>query len=248
MAEAEGPSESPAEIPAGIPAGIPAEIPAGIPAGTPSETPAENRAETPAESPARPSEPKAILLDRDGVLNRERGFIHGPEELEPREGLLEALRTWKREGFLLLVVSNQSGIARQLFHLDDLRRTHARLQEFCGGLLDAIYICPHHPEEGFAPLLRSCPCRKPGSGMLRQALREWGLRPENCLLLGDAPRDLFAARSLGIKAALMTGDKVPTPDHWPRDQAPLPTFLPDLRSAVAWTLEVLTDPGLKEDA
>ncbi len=192
--------------------------------------------DTPSATP-----PKAILLDRDGVLNQERGFIHGPDELEPMEGVQDALGAWKERGYLLLVVSNQSGLARRLYSFDDLCQIHAKLRGYCGGLLDAIYVCPHHPEEGDPPLQRDCPCRKPRSGMLAQALREWGLKPERCLLLGDAPRDLVAAHNLGIQAAVLMGHKLPSKDHWPVDHGPLPEFLPDLKAAVAWTDKVMAD-------
>ncbi len=185
--------------------------------------------------------PKAIFLDRDGVLNKERGFISDPDQLEPTEGILEALRAWKKRGFLLLVVSNQSGLARGLYSFDDLQAIHAKLRKFCGRLLDAIYVCPHHPDQGNSPLKRPCPCRKPSSGMLTQALRDWRLSPARCLLLGDAPRDLVAARSLGIQAAVMMGPKLASPEQWPVDLAPQPKFLPNLKAAVDWTDKVMED-------
>jgi histidinol phosphatase-like enzyme len=125
--------------------------------------------------------------------------------------------------------------------MDDLQGIHARLRSLCDNLLDGIYVCPHHPEEGFTPLKRTCPCRKPKSGLLAQALREWRLSHKRCLLLGDAPRDLVAARDLGIATALIRGSKVPSPDHWPQDQLPHPEFLPDLKAAVAWTDKVMAD-------
>lgn len=171
----------------------------------------------------------ALFLDRDGVLNRERSFIKSPDELEILPGVPETLARAHDEGYRLIVVSNQSGIARELFGFEDLDRIHRKLQAHCGGLLDGIYVCPHHPTEGCEALRRSCPCRKPASGMLSRASREWDLDLGASFLVGDAPRDIHAAHALGVKAICVLGEKMPDPARW---EGELPdAFVADLPEA-----------------
>ena len=171
----------------------------------------------------------ALFLDRDGVLNQERSFIKSPEELVILPGVAETIAMAHEAGYRLIVVSNQSGIARELFGFDDLDRIHRKLQDGCGGLLDAIYVCPHHPTEGCDALRHPCSCRKPESGMLLRAQREWDLNLNASFLVGDAPRDIHAAHAVGVKALCVLGEKMPDPSHWIGE---LPeAFVPDLVEA-----------------
>ena len=175
---------------------------------------------------------RALFLDRDGVLNRERSFITCPEELEILPGVPESLATAHDKGFRLIVVSNQSGIARGLFDFEVLAQIHARLQLGCHGLLDAIYVCPHHPSEGLEALAHTCSCRKPSSGMLLRAAREWDLDLSASLLVGDAPRDIHAAHAVGVKAICVLGEKMPHEDQWIGERPE--AFVADLAEAVTW--------------
>ncbi len=171
---------------------------------------------------------RAVLLDRDGVLNEERSFVRRPEDLVLRCGVREALARLSRAGWLLLVVTNQSALARGLMDWNALHEIHRRLRELTGGVLDAIYVCPHHPVEGRGPLVRDCPCRKPKPGLIEQARAEWGFAIEESFLLGDRPRDLAAARAAGLQPVAV--------GRWPAaSHRPDPAF-PGLPEAAAWLL------------
>ncbi len=177
---------------------------------------------------------KAVLLDRDGVLNPERSFLTCPEQWSPVPGLLEALTDLRRGGFLLLVVTNQSGLARGLMAWEDLQAVHAHMLETCEGLLDAVYVCPHHPEEGRGPMTRACACRKPGDALVRQALAEWDFDPRRSFLCGDRPRDLAAGTRLGIRTCAILGT---TPrEDWPSGEDRPTAFARNLPEAAAWIL------------
>ncbi len=180
---------------------------------------------------------KALFLDRDGVLNRESSFIKNPEELEILPGVEESLSDARDLGFRLIVVSNQSGIARGLFDFDDLAEIHAKLQIGCQHLLDAIYVCPHHPTEGCDALRHPCPCRKPEPGMLIRAQREWDLDLGSSWLVGDAPRDIQAAHQVGVRTLCVLGEKMPHENRWddePGSGEPPEAFVADLVEALAF--------------
>lgn len=153
---------------------------------------------------------RAVFLDRDGVLVRERGFITQPAQIEVLPGAPEALALLRRRGFRLVVVTNQSGIARGLITEGDLERIHADLvtrlrAAHPEAFWDALYFCPHHPREGQPPYRTDCACRKPRPGMLLKAAAEHGLDPERSWMIGDAPRDLEAGRAAGCRTAALQG-------------------------------------------
>ena len=117
---------------------------------------------------------------------------------------------------------------RPLF--DDLARIHEKLQHGCRGLLDAIYVCPHHPTEGMDALRHSCPCRKPEPGMLLRAGREWNLDLRASWLVGDAPRDIQAAHQADVRALCVLGEKMPHESQWSGE--PPEGFVADLAAAL----------------
>jgi D-glycero-D-manno-heptose 1,7-bisphosphate phosphatase len=153
----------------------------------------------------------AVFLDRDGTLNREiEVALRTPEQLELLDGAAEAAARLARAGFALVVVTNQSAVARGECTLDELRRVHAELARrlaAAGAPLAGIYLCPHHPELGAPPYRRACACRKPEAGLLRRAARELGLDPARSWVVGDALRDLRAGLSVGARAILVETGK-----------------------------------------
>jgi D-glycero-D-manno-heptose 1,7-bisphosphate phosphatase len=112
---------------------------------------------------------RAVFLDRDGTINEEKDYLHRVEDFEFIPGTAEAIRRLKEAGFLVIVVTNQSGVARGYYTLDDVAFLHDHMQrelETFGASVDGIYVCPHHPVEGVGEYRRECDCRKGRPGML----------------------------------------------------------------------------------
>jgi len=147
-----------------------------------------------------------VFLDRDGTLNYDPGYLKVAAELKLLTGVGPALARLKGAGARLVVVTNQSGVGRGIFTLKDLEAIHARLEgllEQEGVALDAIYFCPHHPDDG-------CHCRKPEVGMVERAASELHLDLRRSYLIGDHARDIQLAHRVGAKAILITTERVDT--------------------------------------
>lgn len=143
----------------------------------------------------------AVFLDRDGTLIREKEYLADPQGVVLLDGVVEALARLRSAGFALVVVTNQSGIARGLYTMEDYRSVARRLDEClkeAGVLPDATYFCPHHPE-----FTGPCTCRKPDTGMYRQAARDLGLALGDSFYVGDRVKDVLPALSLGGRGILI---------------------------------------------
>jgi D-glycero-D-manno-heptose 1,7-bisphosphate phosphatase len=152
----------------------------------------------------------AAFLDRDGVLNVDHGYTHKPEQLEWIEGAAQAVRLLNEAGYYVLVVTNQSGIARGFYDKAAVNSFHASMQDGLsahGAHIDAFYYCPHHPDGAISSLAVRCRCRKPGPGMLEQAAREWPIDVEASFLIGDKDDDLAAAAAFNIRGVKFTPHK-----------------------------------------
>jgi D-glycero-D-manno-heptose 1,7-bisphosphate phosphatase len=144
----------------------------------------------------------AAFLDRDGVLNVDHGYTHKPEQLEWIEGAAEAVRLLNEAGCYVLVITNQSGIARGYYDEAAVEALHAHMRDGLaahGAHIDAFYYCPHHPEGTIKQFAVHCRCRKPGPGMLEQAAREWPIDTGASFLIGDKDDDLAAATAFNIR-------------------------------------------------
>ncbi len=144
----------------------------------------------------------AAFLDRDGVLNVDHGHTHKPDQLEWIDGAPEAVRLLNEAGYYVLVITNQSGIARGYFGEEAVKSFHAHMQDSLaerGAHIDAFYFCPHHPEGIIKSLAVSCRCRKPGTGMLEQAAREWPIDVGTSFFIGDKDEDMAAAHTFNIR-------------------------------------------------
>lgn len=143
---------------------------------------------------------RALFLDRDGVINRQvAGYVTSWEEVELLPGALAALARLAAFDGPVLVISNQSAIARGLVAAETVAEIHARLRALvatAGGRIDGFYVCPHHPEAG-------CGCRKPRPGLLQRAAAEHGLALEKCVFVGDAVTDYQAALAAGCASILV---------------------------------------------
>jgi D-glycero-D-manno-heptose 1,7-bisphosphate phosphatase len=137
----------------------------------------------------------AAFLDRDGVLNVDHGYVHRPEQLEWVAGAPESVRLLNEAGYYVLVITNQSGVARGFFDEAAVRSFHAHMQNVLAGKgahIDAFYYCPHHPEGTVKAFAMACSCRKPRTGMLEQAAREWSIDLERSFFIGDKDHDMAA--------------------------------------------------------
>lgn len=147
-----------------------------------------------------------LILDRDGVLNREppaAGYVLDPEDFRWLPRSLEGLATLRRAGIRLCVATNQSGVGRGLMTLEQLAAIHERMRleaAAAGGGIDSVYFCPHAPDA-------DCGCRKPAPGLIERAIAESGIPAAVTLVVGDDSRDLEAAARAGVQAALVRTGK-----------------------------------------
>jgi D-glycero-D-manno-heptose 1,7-bisphosphate phosphatase len=149
---------------------------------------------------------KAVFLDRDGTLIRERGYLKDPGRVELEAGAAEAVRRLNRYGFAVAVVSNQSGVARGFFTEEDVAAVHRKIEGLlapCGARLDGVYYCPHHPEGVVEAYRQACACRKPAAGMLVRAAGELGVDLAGSYMIGDKLTDMEAARREGLCGILV---------------------------------------------
>ena len=181
-----------------------------------------------------------VFLDRDGTLNYDPGFLKVAAELKLLSGVGPALARLKNAGAKLVVVTNQSGVGRGILTLKDLEAIHARLEgllEQDGAALDAIYFCPHHPDDG-------CRCRKPNVGMVERAVSELQLDLRRSYLIGDRERDIQLANRVGAKGILITAKVMDTQvlDRLKVEQAMPDAVAKSMVEAVDWILADAVKP------
>jgi D-glycero-D-manno-heptose 1,7-bisphosphate phosphatase len=173
---------------------------------------------------------RAVFLDRDGTINREVGVLSDPDEVELLPGAAEAIARLNEDGWLVIVVSNQSGVGRGYFTEEAVEKVHQRLQMILsdeGARFDAIYYCPYHPDTG-------CDCRKPALGLLRQAVADFDIDVCRSFVIGDKVSDVEMGHRAGCRTALVLtgyGEEA-------QSKANRADFIaPDLYAAVDWVLE-----------
>ena len=167
---------------------------------------------------------RGVILDRDGTLVHDVPYNSVPSAVVPVPAAATTLDRLRAAGMRLGVVSNQSGIARGLLTRQQVDAVNAEIDRQLGPF-DVWRICPHRPEDG-------CLCRKPGPGMILDAARALGVRPEECVVIGDIGADIVAARRAGARAVL-----VPTEVTEPDEVRDAPLVAPDLRGAADLVLE-----------
>lgn len=185
---------------------------------------------------------RAVIMDRDGTICEEVGYVNHVDRLRLLDRSAEAIRRAADAGFATVVVTNQAGVARGYFSERMVHDAHEKLTRLLaerGASLDAIYYCPHHPEVGDPPYRKNCDCRKPRPGLLLRARDELGVDLERSFVVGDSSRDLEAGSRVGARTVLVLtgygrGEWEHRSDRW--------TVRPDhvaadLLDAVTWILE-----------
>ena len=172
---------------------------------------------------------KLIILDRDGVINRDsEQFIKSPDEWRPIPGSLEAIARLNHAGFRVVVATNQSGIGRGLFEMATLNAIHEKMHKalaLVGGRIDALFYCPHTGDA-------QCECRKPNTGMLKEIGVRFGVDLEGVPCIGDSLRDLAAAEAVGAQPILVLtgkGEKTLREGEYPKNTV----IFPDLAFAAS---------------
>jgi D-glycero-D-manno-heptose 1,7-bisphosphate phosphatase len=149
---------------------------------------------------------RAVFVDRDGVLIRDVTHLTSPSQIEILPGVPESLRRLRGAGWAVVVVTNQSVVARGMVTEEGLREIHATLESLLrprGAPLDAIYYCPHHPDGAVAAYRAVCDCRKPREGLLLRAAADLGLDLAASVMVGDAASDIEAGRRAGCRTVLL---------------------------------------------
>jgi len=176
---------------------------------------------------------KAVFLDRDGTIARDVNYCRRVEDFEILPSVPQAIRLLNQRGFKVVVVTNQSGIARGYFTETTLLQIHQYMEEELakhGARVDAIYYCPHHPDD-------ECQCRKPKPGLLVKAAQDLGIDLGSSFVIGDAGRDIEAGKAVGCQTVLLTdgantfGENTESPDH----------IADSVLQAVQWIFSTLGD-------
>ncbi len=149
---------------------------------------------------------KVIFLDRDGTINKEVHYLHKKEDLIFLPHAVEALSAWKSDGYRLVVVTNQSGIAYGYYGEEEVKKLHRDMNEMLRPYqaeIDAFFYCPHHPQKGLGKYKVTCSCRKPGIGMFLQAEKLFSIDKQHSFMVGDKAIDVEAGRNFGLRGILV---------------------------------------------
>jgi D-glycero-D-manno-heptose 1,7-bisphosphate phosphatase len=145
---------------------------------------------------------KALLLDRDGTINVDTGYLYKMEDWRFQPMVVEAIKAAKNAGYMVIVITNQSGVARGYYSEKDIELLHDQVNESLreqGTCIDAFYYCPHHKGAAVEKYAVDCECRKPRLGLYRQAIEAFNLDPKLCAVAGDKLRDIERVNELGIE-------------------------------------------------
>lgn len=148
---------------------------------------------------------KTVFFDRDGVLNIERNYLYKIEEFQWQTDAVDAIKLLQAQDYRIIVVTNQSGVARGYYNETDVCRLHSYMQAQLAlnqAKIDAFYYCPHLPDASRAEYAQDCECRKPRPGMILKAMQEYEVLKTQSFLIGDKDSDLQAAQAAGIRGYL----------------------------------------------
>ncbi len=185
--------------------------------------------------------PRAVFLDRDGTINREVEYLSHIRNLKLIEGAAKGIMLLNRHGFRVIVITNQSGVARGFFDERRVLEINAALSDMLekkGARIDAWYYCPHHPEAGKGPYRTVCSCRKPAPGMVEQSCRDFPVDISSSFVVGDTMRDVELAWNCGMGAVLVrTGHGARVLSSAPADTTARMNYIAaDLLDAAEWII------------
>ena len=182
----------------------------------------------------------AVFLDRDGTIIEDVGYLDALERLAFFPWAVDAVRALNRSGLAVVVITNQSGVARGYFDEAFVQETHRRMSErFAAGgaRIDGYYYCPHHPD-GSVPAYRSrCACRKPGRGLIDRAAADLGLDLARSFVVGDKWGDVQLGRAIGARAILVRTGSGAAEERRPVDGVAADTIADNLAAAASWVLQ-----------
>ena len=183
---------------------------------------------------------RAAFLDRDGTIIEEVGYLDRPERVEFFPWTIDAIRVLNRAGLAVVLVSNQSGIARGFFTDAVVEEVHQRMADMLaagGARIDAYYYCPHHPDGRIPALAKVCSCRKPARGLVDRAVTEFGVDPERSFVVGDRWLDVGLARTVGAKAVLVRTGYGDSEERTPPPGVKADAIVDNLVAASSWILQ-----------
>lgn len=176
---------------------------------------------------------KAIFIDRDGTINVNVDYLDNPDDFQMYPGVAEGIKLLSDNGFKIIVVTNQSGIARGYFSEETLEKIHERMKDELsqkGASVDAIYYCPHHPDD-------NCTCRKPNTGLLEEAVKDFDIDPSQSFVIGDRMLDVEAGHKIGLKTVLVPEDKEKVKNEMRENNVKPDYICNNFYSGVTWILE-----------
>ena len=181
----------------------------------------------------------AAFLDRDGTIIEEVGYLDRPERIELFPWTVDAIRALNRAGIQVVMISNQSGVARGFFDESTVETIHRRLAtmlEAGGAVINAYYYCPHHPHGTVPAYACVCECRKPAAGLVERAVRELGVDPRQSFTVGDRWLDVALARTVGARGILVRTGYGRIEEARPASGVQADAIVNNLIEAVGWML------------
>jgi len=145
---------------------------------------------------------KCVFLDRDGVINEDRGYINNINNFKILPKTIEAINLLNIKKYLVILITNQAGVGRGLIKLNELKKIHSYLKKKLNegeAYIDDIFFCPFHPEYGLDKYKKKSQDRKPGSGMIKKAVRKWNIDLNSSFMIGDKKSDFLCAKGVGLK-------------------------------------------------
>lgn len=190
-------------------------------------------------TPATRNPKPAVFLDRDGTIIEDVGYLESLDQIAWFPWTIDAIRALNRAGLPVVVITNQSGVARGRFTEAQVADTHRALDArlaAANARIDAYYYCPHHPEGAVAEYARACDCRKPGRGLVDRAVRDLALDPARSFVVGDRWLDVGMARAIGGRGILVRTGVGAEQERDPQDGLTADAVADNLVAAVSWIL------------